>query len=156
MESILYSDGKYIGKIQDMHADKISKEDMERTGFELKIPKEIQLEFEARITPRILLLLYTGKYPIQQLVKDAWRNYGKKKQKAPKRSIELTGNNGKERKNAKFTKGKDNFKNHVAKFTDYGNIKILDFKDPKVLIIGFDFCSRKTSVDCIFLVIWGN
>ena len=28
-------------------------------------------------------------------------------------------------------KQKENFKNHVAKFTDYGNIKILDFKDPK-------------------------
>lgn len=26
---------------------------------------------------------------------------------------------------------KDFFKNHVAKFTDYGNIKILDFKNPK-------------------------
>lgn len=25
---------------------------------------------------------------------------------------------------------KENFKNHVAKFTDYGNIKILDFKNP--------------------------
>lgn len=25
---------------------------------------------------------------------------------------------------------KENFKNHVAKLTDYGNIKILDFKDP--------------------------
>ena len=28
-------------------------------------------------------------------------------------------------------KQKENFKNHVAKFTDYGNIKILDFKDPE-------------------------
>lgn len=27
-------------------------------------------------------------------------------------------------------KQKENFKNHVAKFTDYGNIKILDFKNP--------------------------
>lgn len=26
---------------------------------------------------------------------------------------------------------KENFKNHVAKFTDYGNIKILDFKNPE-------------------------
>lgn len=26
---------------------------------------------------------------------------------------------------------KESFKNHVAKFTDYGNIKILDFKNPK-------------------------
>ena len=25
---------------------------------------------------------------------------------------------------------KENFKNHIATFTDYGNIKILDFKDP--------------------------
>ena len=25
---------------------------------------------------------------------------------------------------------KDNFKNHIATFTDYGNIKILDFKNP--------------------------
>lgn len=28
-------------------------------------------------------------------------------------------------------KQKENFKNHVAKFTDYGNIKIVDFKDPE-------------------------
>lgn len=27
-------------------------------------------------------------------------------------------------------KQKENFKNHIAKFTDYGNIKILDFKKP--------------------------
>lgn len=27
-------------------------------------------------------------------------------------------------------KEKENFKNHIARFTDYGNIKILDFKDP--------------------------
>ena len=27
-------------------------------------------------------------------------------------------------------KQKENFKNHVAKFTDYGNIKMLDFKNP--------------------------
>jgi len=27
-------------------------------------------------------------------------------------------------------KQKENFKNHIAKFTDYGNIKILDFKAP--------------------------
>lgn len=25
---------------------------------------------------------------------------------------------------------KENFKNHIAKYTDYGNIKILDFKEP--------------------------
>lgn len=28
-------------------------------------------------------------------------------------------------------KQKENFKNHVVKFADYGNIKILDFKDPE-------------------------
>lgn len=28
-------------------------------------------------------------------------------------------------------KQKKNFKDHIAKFTDYGNIKILDFKNPK-------------------------
>ena len=27
-------------------------------------------------------------------------------------------------------KQKEHFKNHEAKFTDYGNIKILDFKNP--------------------------
>lgn len=27
-------------------------------------------------------------------------------------------------------KQKEHFKNHIAKFTDYGNIKILDFKNP--------------------------
>ena len=27
-------------------------------------------------------------------------------------------------------KQKEHFKNHVATFTDYGNIKILDFKEP--------------------------
>jgi len=26
---------------------------------------------------------------------------------------------------------KDNFKNHIARLTDYGNIKILDFKNPE-------------------------
>ena len=28
-------------------------------------------------------------------------------------------------------KQKEKFKNHVAKFTDYGNVKILDYKNPK-------------------------
>lgn len=28
-------------------------------------------------------------------------------------------------------KQRENFKNHIAKFTDYGNIKILDFKEPE-------------------------
>lgn len=28
-------------------------------------------------------------------------------------------------------KQKEKFKNHVAKFMDYGNIKILDYKNPK-------------------------
>lgn len=32
MDAILYSDGKYIRKIQDMHADKIPKEDMDRSA----------------------------------------------------------------------------------------------------------------------------
>lgn len=89
-----------------MHADKISKEDMERTGFELKIQKEIQLEFEARITPRILLLLYTGKYPTNNWLKMHGGIMERRNRRRRKRSIELTGNNGKERKNAKFTKGK--------------------------------------------------
>ena len=106
MDAILYSDGKYIGKIQDMHADKIPKEDMERTGFELKIPKKIQLEFEARITPRVLLLLYTGKYPTNNWLKMHGGIMERRNRRRRKRSIELTGNNGKERKNAKFTKGK--------------------------------------------------
>ncbi len=89
-----------------MHADKISKEDMEQTGFELKIQKEIQLEFEARITPRILLLLYTGKYPTNNWLKMHGGIMERRNRRRRKRSIELTGNNGKERKNAKFTKGK--------------------------------------------------
>ena len=89
-----------------MHADKISKEDMEQTGFELKIPKEIQLELEARITPRILLLLYTGKYPTNNWLKMHGGIMERRNRRRRKRSIELTGNNGKERKNAKFTKGK--------------------------------------------------
>ncbi len=28
-------------------------------------------------------------------------------------------------------KQKEHFKNHIATFSDYGNIKILDFKNPK-------------------------
>lgn len=28
-------------------------------------------------------------------------------------------------------KQKENFKNHIATFTDYGNIKIVDFKAPE-------------------------
>lgn len=33
-------------------------------------------------------------------------------------------------KSMNLEKEKENFKNHIAKFTDYGNIKILDFKEP--------------------------
>lgn len=50
-------------------------------------------------------------------------------------------------------KEKDNFKNHVAKFTDYGNIKILDFKDPKSshyrirFLFEEDFCRLHISGD---------
>ena len=106
MEAILYSDGKYIGKIKDMHANKISNEDMEQTGFELKIQKEIQLEFEARMTPRVLLLLYTGKYPTNNWLKMHGGIMERRNRRRRKRSMELIGNNGKERKNAKFTKGK--------------------------------------------------
>ena len=89
-----------------MHADKISKEDMEQTGFELKITKENQMEIVARITPRILLLLYTGKYPTNNWLKMHGGIMERRNRRRRKRSIELTGNNGKERKNAKFTKGK--------------------------------------------------
>lgn len=34
---------------------------------------------------------------------------------------------------------KEHFKNHVAKFTDYGNIKILDFKNPDSIVYQIRF-----------------
>ena len=37
----------------------------------------------------------------------------------------------------------ENFKNHVATFVDYGNIKILDLKILTVLIIESGFCLKK-------------
>lgn len=37
---------------------------------------------------------------------------------------------GKEKEMIDLDRQKENFKNHVATFTDYGNIKILDFKKP--------------------------
>lgn len=48
---------------------------------------------------------------------------------------------------------KENFKNHVAKFTDYGNIKILDFKNPSSsdyrirFLFEEDFCRLHISGD---------
>lgn len=50
-------------------------------------------------------------------------------------------------------KQKKNFKNHIAKFTDYGNIKILDFKDPNTsnyrirFLFEEDYCRLHISGD---------
>ena len=43
------------------------------------------------------------------------------------------------------------FENHVATFTDYGNIKILDFKNPNSN--EYDFCLSRIIAGCIFPVI---
>ena len=48
---------------------------------------------------------------------------------------------------------KENFKNHIAKFTDYGNIKILDFKAPDTsnyrirFLFEEDYCKLHISGD---------
>lgn len=48
---------------------------------------------------------------------------------------------------------KENFKNHIATFTDYGNIKILDFKDPNTshyrirFLFEEDYCRLHISGD---------
>ena len=50
-------------------------------------------------------------------------------------------------------KQKEHFKNHIAKFTDYGNIKILDFKNPNSsdyrirFLFEEDYCSLHISGD---------
>ena len=50
-------------------------------------------------------------------------------------------------------KQKENFKNHIAKFTDYGNIKILDFKNPETsqyrirFLFEEDYCRLHISGD---------
>lgn len=50
-------------------------------------------------------------------------------------------------------KQKENFKNHIAKFTDYGNIKILDFKEPNTshyrirFLFEEDYCRLHISGD---------
>ena len=55
-------------------------------------------------------------------------------------------------------KEKENFKNHVATFTDYGNIKILDFKNPASnhyrirFIFEEDYCRLHISGDLGHLV----
>lgn len=48
---------------------------------------------------------------------------------------------------------KKNFQNHVATFTDYGNIKILDFKRPDSDEYRIRFLLRKIIADYIYLVI---
>ena len=40
---------------------------------------------------------------------------------------------------------KKNFENHVATLTDYGNIKILDFKNPESNESRIRFISQETS-----------
>lgn len=50
-------------------------------------------------------------------------------------------------------KQKENFKNHIATFTDYGNIKILDFKEPNTshyrirFLFEEDYCRLHISGD---------
>lgn len=108
MIGALYVDGRKLGDIEELDFPikpaQLSK--TEKIGQSLEIPKEITMEFQARVTPRILLLLYTGKYPTNNWLKMHGGIMERRNRRRRKRSIELTGNNGKERKNAKFTKGK--------------------------------------------------
>lgn len=47
-------------------------------------------------------------------------------------------------------KQKENFKEHIATFTDYGNIKIIDFKKPESSYYRIRFCLKKIIADYIF------
>ena len=53
----------------------------------------------------------------------------------------------------KIEKQKENFKNHIATFTDYGNIKIVDFKEPETsyyrirFLFEEDYCRLHISGD---------
>ena len=62
MRGTLYVDGRKLGDIEELDFPikpaQLSK--TEKIGQSLEIPKEITMEFQARVTPRFLLTLATG------------------------------------------------------------------------------------------------
>ena len=62
MRGTLYVDGRKLGDIEELDFPikpaQLSK--TEKIGQSLEIPKEITMEFQARVTPRLLLTLATG------------------------------------------------------------------------------------------------
>lgn len=62
MSRALYVDGRKIGDIAELDFPvkpaQLSK--TEKIGQSVEIPKEITMEFQARVTPRLLLTLATG------------------------------------------------------------------------------------------------
>lgn len=62
MRGTLYVDGRKLGDIEELDFPikpaQLSK--TEKIGQSLEIPKEITMEFQARVTPRLLLILATG------------------------------------------------------------------------------------------------
>lgn len=62
MIGALYVDGRKIGDIEELDfpikPEQLSK--TEKIGQIVKIPKEITMEFQTRVTPRLLLTLATG------------------------------------------------------------------------------------------------
>ena len=62
MSGTLYLDGRKIGDIEELDfpikPEQLSK--TEKIGQSVEIPKEITMEFQARVTPQLLLTLLTG------------------------------------------------------------------------------------------------
>lgn len=62
MRRTLYVDGRKLGDIEELDFPikpaQLSK--TEKIGQSVEIPKEITMEFQARVTPRLLLTLFTG------------------------------------------------------------------------------------------------
>lgn len=62
MSGTLYVDGRKLGDIEELDFPvkpaQLSK--TEKIGQSVEIPKEITMEFQARVTPRLLLTLATG------------------------------------------------------------------------------------------------
>ena len=62
MSGTLYVDGRKLGDIAELDfpakPEQLSK--TEKIGQSVEIPKEITMEFQTRVTPRLLLTLVTG------------------------------------------------------------------------------------------------
>lgn len=62
MSGTLYVDGRKLGDIEelDFPVKPEPLSETEKIGQSVEIPKEITMEFQARVTPRLLLTLFTG------------------------------------------------------------------------------------------------